>query len=184
MPKRLALLCALQLVLSMSAFAQDTPVTDCDRYAASATDPQRKATGVPLGNVNPALAAPACEAAVRQYPKSARLIFQLGRAYYKADNFPAAAEEFRKAADQGHAEAQSDLAVMYRDGQGVLKDYGQAVLWFRKAADQRFAAAQNNLGAKYEVGQGVPKDVQQAVFWYRKAAEQQLPKLEPPQTPA
>jgi hypothetical protein len=27
------------------------------------------------------------------------------------------------------------LGAMYRDGEGVAKDYAQAVVWFRKAAD-------------------------------------------------
>jgi TPR repeat protein len=34
------------------------------------------------------------------------------------------------AADQGHANAQSNLGLMYRDGEGVPKDYVQAHMWF------------------------------------------------------
>lgn len=63
MPTRLAFV--LQLILSTNAFAQEAPVTDCDKYAASEFDPQRKATGVPFDEVNAALAVPACESAVR-----------------------------------------------------------------------------------------------------------------------
>ena len=155
-----------------SAFAQDAPVADCDRYAASDLDPQRKATGVPFANVNPALAVPACEAAVRQYPNSTRLIFQLGRADQKANNFTAALEQYRKAAQQGSAAAQSNLGVMYENGYGVPQDYAQAVAWYRKAAGQGSAAGQNNLGVMYEMGKGVSKEVQQAVSWYGKAADQ------------
>ena len=74
-------LCALQLGLSSaSAFAREAPVTDCDTYAASEKDPQRIEAG---------LAVPACEAAVRQYPDSSRLNYQLGLAYQKANNFAA-----------------------------------------------------------------------------------------------
>ena len=43
-------------------------------------------------------------------------------------------------------------------GEGVPKDYKQAVYWFRKAADQGNAGAQYNLGAMYAKGEGVPKD--------------------------
>ena len=43
---------------------------------------------------------------------------------------------FRKAADQGGAQAQFNLDLMYRDGNGVQKDDTQAAEWFRKAADQ------------------------------------------------
>ena len=53
MPLRLAIRCILPLVLitaafAEAAFAQDI-VTDCDRYAASRLDPQRKAAGVEIG---------------------------------------------------------------------------------------------------------------------------------------
>jgi cytochrome c-type biogenesis protein CcmH/NrfG len=101
--KRLAIVSVLSLLLSTNTFAHDAPVTDCDAYAASAGDPQRKANGVPLDEINPDLAVPACEAAVRQYPDSSRLIYQLGRAYQKANNFDAALVQYRKAADQGFA---------------------------------------------------------------------------------
>jgi TPR repeat protein len=43
---------------------------------------------------------------------------------------------YRKAADQGYAEAQTYLGTMYQDGQGVPKDDVEAVKWYRKAADQ------------------------------------------------
>ncbi len=45
-------------------------------------------------------------------------------------------------AEQGHAEAQSNLGVMYTNGQGVPQDDTEAVKWYRKAADQGHARAQ------------------------------------------
>jgi TPR repeat protein len=172
MPKRLAFLCVLQLILSTSAFAQEAPVNDCDKYAASDLDSQRKATGIPFYKVNADLAVPACEDAVKQFPNSARLLFQLGRAYQKANNFPAAVAQFRKAADLNHPLAQFDLGYMYENGRGVSKDDQQALTWIRKAADQGLAAAQLNLGLMYQNGQGVPKDDKQAAVWFGKAADQ------------
>ena len=95
-PIRLAILCTLQLTLGTIAFAQDAAVTDCDKYAASDIDPQRKAEGLPFDKINPVLAVPACEDAVRQFPNNTRLLFQLGRAYENANNFAAAIVQFRK----------------------------------------------------------------------------------------
>ena len=63
-------------------------------------------------------------------------------------DYAEAARWFRKAADQGLAEAQFNLGIMYDGGQGVAQDYAEAVRWFRKAADQSLAAAQFNLGDK------------------------------------
>ncbi len=150
----------------------EAPVTDCDKYAASDNDPQRKETGVPLGKINPDLAVPACEAAVRQYPNSTRLSLQLGRAYQKANYFTAAVGQYRKAAEQNYALAQNNLGASYENGRGVPKDDQQAIAWYRKAAEQNYAPAQSNLGVMYQNGQGVPRDDEQAIAWYRKAAEQ------------
>lgn len=165
-------LCALQLFLSTSAFAQDTPVTDCDTYAASDQDPQRRSVGVPFDKINPSLAVPACEAAVREYPNSTRLVSQLGRAYHKANNLESAVAQYRKAGDQGNVLAQTNLGVMYSKGEGVPQDPAQAVAWLRKAADQGNAKAQGYIGWMYLSGYGVPQDYSQALAWLRKAADQ------------
>src|ERR1039458_3888487 len=108
------------------ARAQEVPVTNCDTYSASDTDPQHKTQGVPYDGINSALAVPACEDAVRRYPHSSRLMFQLGRAYGKNNDFSSALVQFRKAADQGYAAAQYNLGVMYERALAVTKDDAQA----------------------------------------------------------
>jgi TPR repeat protein len=73
---------------------------------------------------------------------------------------------YRKAADQGLANAQSNLGNRYATGTGVAKDEVEAVKWFRKAADQGYAAAQYNLGTSYAKGRGVAKDeVEAYAYW-------------------
>ena len=78
-----------------------------------------------------------------------------------------AAKWFRKAAGQGHVNAQHNLGVMYEQGLGVEQDYCQAAEWFRKAAGQGDAGAQHNLGLMYEQGLSVERDDRQAAEWYR-----------------
>ena len=78
----------------------------------------------------------------------------------------------RKAAAQGHVDAEQELGVVYATGDGVKQDDVQAVAWFRKAAEQGDATAQYNLGLLYAKGQGVTKDYAQAVDWWRKSAAQ------------
>jgi uncharacterized protein len=73
---------------------------------------------------------------------------------------------WRPLADSGDALAQFYLGETYRRGQGVPKDYAQAVIWYRKAADQGQVTAAFVLGAMYEQGQGVPQDYIQAYTWY------------------
>ena len=73
--------------------------------------------------------------------------------------------EVQKAAEQGLAEAQLDLGVMYFKGSGVAQDYKQAVFWTHKAAEQGNANAQRILGTMYDIGVGVVQDNKLAYVW-------------------
>ena len=74
--------------------------------------------------------------------------------------------ETKKKAEQGDADAQSNLGKMYANGDGVPKDSAEAVKWFRKSAEQGYAAAQHNLGVMYYNGTGVIKNPAQAHAWW------------------
>lgn len=78
---------------------------------------------------------------------------------------------FKTLAAAGDAEAQHNLAILYRQGKGVMQDDRQAAEWFRKAAEQGLPSAQYYLGHMYDVGEGVERNAQQAVQWYQKGAE-------------
>jgi TPR repeat protein len=80
----------------------------------------------------------------------------------------------RKAAEQGDAQAQTNLGWMYMQGQGGLaQNDAEAVRWYRKAAAQGLAAAQTSLGVMYMEGRGgLAQDDAEAARWYRKAAAQ------------
>jgi TPR repeat protein len=58
-----------------------------------------------------------------------------------AKDLAEAARLFRLAADQGNANAQFNLGVMYENGEGVAKDLGEAMRLFRLAADENDADA-------------------------------------------
>ena len=62
-------------------------------------------------------------------------------------DFKEAAKWFRKSAEQGDANAQKELGVMYDFGIGIDKDLKEAAKWYRKAADQGHAIAQTRLGS-------------------------------------
>jgi tetratricopeptide (TPR) repeat protein len=96
----------------------------------------------------------------------------------KRGDFAEAVKWYRKAADQGHASAQFNLAINYEKGQGVPQDDAAAMSWYRKAAELGNARAQSNLGAMYAKGQGIPQDCVAAVSWYRQAADQGYPSAE------
>ena len=85
-------------------------------------------------------------------------------------NFVRSIGLFRPLADQGDADAQTTLGIMYQAGHGVPKDDAQAVKWHRLSADQGYARAQYHLGGMYENGLGVPKDAVEAHKWFNLSA--------------
>ena len=77
---------------------------------------------------------------------------------------------FRKAADQGDAEAQYNIGNIYSTGLGVEQDLKETFKWYQKAADQGHATAQFNVGVMYDNGDGVLEDDVQAYAWYNISA--------------
>ena len=75
-------------------------------------------------------------------------------------------------ANKGDASAQFKLGGMYQFGNGVRRDYLEAIMWYTKAAEQGYASAQFSLGEIYYNGDGVPQDYNEAIKWCTKAAEQ------------
>src|SRR5258708_15568338 len=62
------------------------------------------------------------------------------------------------------------LGQLYEDGQGVPRDYVEALKWYRMAADQGDIWAQLAVGRFYEKGNGVLQDDEEACFWFSLAA--------------
>lgn len=79
---------------------------------------------------------------------------------------------YRKAADQGEAEAMLRLARAYgRDaGQGIERDYNEAADWCRKAVAKGNARAMGELGVFFLRGHGVERDRAKARAWFEKGA--------------
>ncbi len=77
-------------------------------------------------------------------------------------------ELYKKAANQGQAEAQFNLGLMYYHGE----NYNVAFKWFKKAANQGHVDAQFNVGLMCYDGKGIHKNYTKAFEWFKKAAEQ------------
>jgi uncharacterized protein len=98
--------------------------------------------------------------------------FEDAVAAYKRRDYTTAFRLMKPLADKGNANAQTNLGFMYFSGQGIPKNYAEAVKWYRRSAEQGHATAQFNLGLMYANGQGVPQDYAEAMKWYQKAAQQ------------
>jgi len=100
--------------------------------------------------------------------------FQDGLAAYDRDDYSTAFKEWLPLAEQGHAELQHNLGVIYRNGLGVPQDNEEALRWYHLAAEQGYAPAQHNLGVLYYYGEGVAQSIVLAHMWFNLAARQNV----------
>ena len=82
-----------------------------------------------------------------------------------------AAMWFRRAAEQGLADAQFNLALILLQGDGVPRDPTEAMVWCRRAAEQGITDAQDQLGIMYLSGEGRPRNEIEALTWFEVAAQ-------------
>lgn len=93
-------------------------VTDCDREAIEGQNFLGIA-GIPFDDIIAAKAIPACEAALKQLPDSARINNNIARAYEKAERLGEALKHYKLSADAGYAPAINALGIMYLAGCGL-----------------------------------------------------------------
>lgn len=79
--------------------------------------------------------------------------------------------EILKAAEQGNAEAQFNLGLIYYNGDGVPRDDPEAAKWYFKAAEQGHIEAQLNLGVMYYFDGVLQQDYVEAVNLYLNETE-------------
>ena len=96
----------------------------------------------------------------------------------KAKPLPKDIPSLTALAEKGDANAQNELGVRHYSGQGVKKNFNEALKWFTKAAAQEHPKAQYNLGVLCEKGEGVIENDKEAVKWFTKAAAQGFAKAQ------
>jgi TPR repeat protein len=97
-----------------------------------------------------------------------------GKKFFEKKEYMRAAISFRKAADEGDAEAQYRLAWMYFEGQGVQCDLAESSKWRSKAADQGHVAALYERGCSEFLVTVEPVDYTQAYKWLTVAASRAI----------
>ena len=102
--------------------------------------------------------------------QSAEQDFQNAKKFIDAEKYKEAVPLLRKAAEQGSADAQLELGVLYFNGNGVEQDTIKALEWYEQAADQGKAEAMHRIGGLYDIGCGVIYSAKTADRWYRKAS--------------
>jgi TPR repeat protein len=87
-------------------------------------------------------------------------------------DYQSAYEYWLPLAEEGDAEAQLFMGVLYRYGLGVNLDMKQSAYWYESAAGNGDVDAQNEIGLFYELGLGVKQDIWVAESWYERVREQ------------
>ena len=77
-----------------------------------------------------------------------------------------------RAEDPTDAVAQFRAGYLYERGDGVTRDYNEAMRLYRLSAAQGNPVAEFRIGYLYEKGLGVVQDDVQAMQWYKEAAAQ------------
>ena len=85
---------------------------------------------------------------------------------YESGDKATAYEVLLPLAEQGNAEAQSVVGLIFNSGEAVTQDYVQASRWLSAAAEQGMGEAQYWLGIAYYRGRGVPRDGVLAYMWF------------------
>ena len=104
------------------------------------------------------------------FADTANEAFEKGAEAFLNGDYITAAKWLHKAAEQGDADAQYILGLMYYEGKGVPQNFAETAKWFLKAAEQGDAYAQYNLGLMYYNGKGVPQSYMQSYIWLSIAA--------------
>ncbi len=90
---------------------------------------------------------------------------------YDDGEYQSAYREFRALADDGDADAQSILALMYLEGQAVDADMAQAIGWYARAAEQGQIDAQYALAIiSIEGAGGAARNLNTAAQWMHESA--------------
>ena len=90
---------------------------------------------------------------------------KLGGEYAKALGY------FRQAASMGHLDAQQEIGSMYQFGEGVSKNYAEALKWYYAPATKGDVLAQYFIGTLYyEGGWGLMQNYTEALKWFAQAA--------------
>ncbi len=97
-----------------------------------------------------------------------------GISAFEAKHFARAMQLLTPIAEEGNAEAQYRLAIMYQNGLGTVRNELKAFKWMEAAAEQGMALAQHGFGFMYMEGDCVEQNGERAVYWFTQAAEQGL----------
>ena len=97
--------------------------------------------------------------------------YEKGFNAYSEGDYATALVEWQPLAEQGDANGQFGLGLLYVNGWGVDLNDDEALKWYGAAAGQGHSEAAYHLGVMNANGWGVPQSDDEAFKWYSMAAE-------------
>ena len=88
-----------------------------------------------------------------------------GIAAFEAKNFKQAMQFLLPMAEEGNADAQHRVAIMYQNGLGHVENPSQAYKWMKASAEQGYALAQHGIGFMYMQGDCVDQNSKISIEW-------------------
>ncbi|OHT10846.1 hypothetical protein TRFO_19738 [Tritrichomonas foetus] len=105
----------------------------------------------------------------------ANALNKLGDMYLDGDGVPIepkkALECFKKAAELGHSEAQSNYGVCIQEGIGQEEDKATGAIFLKRSAEQGNIHGIANYGVALSKGDGVEVNIEKAEYYLKKAAD-------------
>ncbi|MBN2676242.1 MAG: sel1 repeat family protein, partial [Alphaproteobacteria bacterium] len=75
-----------------------------------------------------------------------------------------------EAASQGYAPAQYQLAILYKMGETLPRNYKESMKWLKMSAEQKYMPAEYELAKRYKKGSlFVKEDPKEFLFWLMRA---------------
>jgi tetratricopeptide (TPR) repeat protein len=130
------------------------PQTECDLVASAPDDKMKIASleGVAFTAIPTDRAVEACRVAVDQYPRTARLWYQLGRSLHRAGEYAKASEAYIVAGNYGSAAAMNGLgrllSLLAREGK--TEEFAPVLVWYQEHLARDQAATAVELAGTFE----------------------------------
>lgn len=96
--------------------------------------------------------------------------YEEGKKAYLEQDYDRALEILKPLAENGNAQAQITMGLMYDYGHGVEKSASESIKWYLMAAEQGVPLVQHDMGVKYFQGQGVEQNYKEAAKWWEMSA--------------
>jgi TPR repeat protein/serine/threonine protein kinase len=95
---------------------------------------------------------------------------------FAEEQYTAAVEQYKKAANQGDVIAMHALGRIYGSGLGVKQNYREAAEWYKKSVKRNYPNSMSNLASLYWSGaDGFPQNRAEALKLYEEAAQLKFP---------